>query len=177
MSNNISSTFLLILWGTPLLIGIITAITLLVKSIVNFKRDGNELKLKYFLVSILCVIIALASWLMNFGWIRLALTFFAIPIIHTVGFMIISYFALSYVDKSVKLKRYIIFSCITYLLSYILLPDAGDIGSMYLFFSLIHNDIIANISYRLSVIVFIANIVLLILQIVERNKVKRGYNN
>jgi hypothetical protein len=53
------------------------------------------------------------------------------------------------------------------LLGYLSLPDGGDVGPMYVFFGLIHNDIVANISYIISSISFIGNIVLFILQIVE----------
>ncbi len=46
-----------------------------------------------------------------------------------------------------------------------------------MFFGLIHNDIVANISYNISSVAFMGNIVLLILQIVERRKVKKEINN
>lgn len=156
-----------------LLIGVITGIVILIKSIISTKKDGNNSKLKYTLISILFVIIAIVSWILNMGWIRFIMTFLAVPIIHTIAFMIINSFSLSYIDKSVKLKRYIDLSYITYLLGYLLLPDGGDVGPMYVFFGLIHNDVVANISYSISSIVFIGNIVLLILQISERKKIKR----
>lgn len=172
MLANVNRTLLLVFCISILLIGIITGIIILVKSIISSKK-GDSLKLKYTLISILCVIIAIVSWVLNMGWLRFIMTFLAVPIIHTIAFMIINSFTLSYVDKSAKLKRYIILSYITYLLGYILLPDGGDVGTMYVFFGLIHNNIVAGISYFLSSISFIGNIVILILQIIERTKIKK----
>ena len=150
-----------------LLIGIITGIVIIINSIISTKKDRNNSKLKYNLISILFVIIAIVSWVFNMGWLRFIMTFLAVPIIHTIAFIIINSFSLSYIDKSVKLKRYVNLSYITYLLGYLSLPDGGDVGPMYVFFGLIHNDIVANISYIISSISFIGNIVLFILQIVE----------
>ena len=70
------------------------------------------------------------------------------------------------------MKKYIILSCTTYLLSYLLFPDGGDIGSMYLFFGLIRNDMIANIMMYIAPIIFIVNITVLILECLELKKCK-----
>lgn len=175
MLANVNGTLLLILFLSILAIGVITGIVILVKSIISSKKNGNHLK--YNLVAILFVLIAIASWVLNMGWLRFIMTFLAVPIIHTIAFMIINNFSLSYIDKSVKLKRFVILSYITYLLGYLLLPDVSDYGPMYVFFGLIHNDIVANISYNISSVAFMGNIVLLILQIVERRKVKKEINN
>lgn len=177
MLANVNRTLLLILCLSILAIGVITGIVILVKSIISSKKNGNHLKLKYNLVAILFVLIAIASWVLNMGWLRFIMTFLALPIIHTIAFMITNNFSLSYIDKSVKLKRFVLLSYITYLLGYLLLPDSSDYGPMYVFFGLIHNDIVANISYNISFVAFMGNIVLLILQIVERRKVKKEINN
>lgn len=158
-------------------IGVITGIVILVESIISSKKNGNHLKLKYNLVAILLVIIAIASWVLNMGVLRYVMTFAVpIPIIYTIAFMIINNFSLSYIDKSVKLKRFVILSYITYLLGYLLLPD-GDFRQMYVFFGLIHNDKVANISCNISYVAFMGNIVLLILQTAERRKLKKEINN
>ena len=172
MLANVNRTLLLILFLSILAIGVITGIVILVKSIISSKKNGNHLKLKYNLVAILLVIVATSSWVLNMGWLRFIMTFLAVPIIHTIAFMIINNFSLSYIDKSVKLKRFVILSYITYLAGYLFLPDGGDVGPMYVFFGLIHNDIIASISYNISSIAFVGNIVILFLQIVERKKIK-----
>lgn len=48
---------------------------------------------------------------------------------------------------------------------------------MYVFFRLIRNDIIASIAFDISSVTFIENIVLLIMQIVERRKVRKESNH
>lgn len=173
MLANVNKTLLLILLISILLIGLVTVIVIFIKSIISSRRNGNNIKLKYTLIAVLFVIIAIVSWIFNMGWLRFILTFLAVPIIHTIAFMIINNISLSYINKSVKLKRYVVLTYITYLLSYLLLPDGGDVGPMYVFFGLIHNDVVASISYNISSIVFIGNIVLLVLQIVERRKIKK----
>ena len=170
MLANVNKTLLLILCISILLIGIITGMVILVNSIMSSRKNGNKTKLKYTLTSFLCIIIAIISWFLNFGWLRFFLTFLAV---HTIAFIIINSFSLSYIDKSAGLKRYVILTYITYLVGYLLLPDGGDVGSMYVFFGLIHNDVVASISYNISSIVFIGNIVLLVLQIIERRKIKK----
>ena len=174
MIANVNTTVLLVLCISILFIGLITGMVILIQSIISSRRNGNSIKRKYTLIAILCVIIAIVSWILNMGWVRLILTFLAVPIIHTVAFMIINNFSLSYIDKSIKLKRYVVFTYITYLAGYLLLPDGGDVGPMYVLFGLIHNDVVASIAYTISSIAFIGNIVLLILQIIERKKVSRG---
>lgn len=176
MLANVNKTLLLILFLTVssiLLIGLVTGIVIFIKSIISSRRNGNNIKLKYTLIAVLFVIIAVVSWIFNMGWLRFILTFLAVPIIHTIAFMIINNISLPYINKSVKLKRYVVLTYITYLLSYLLLPDGGDVGPMYVFFGLIHNDVVASISYNISSIVFIGNIVLLVLQIIERRKIKK----
>lgn len=177
MFVDVNRTLLLVLCLSISATGIFTGIFILVKSIISSKKNENHIKLKYNLVAILFVIIAIASWVLNMGWLRFILTFLAVPIIHTIAFMIINNFSLSYIDKSVKLKKYVVLTYITYLVGYLLLPDGGDLGSMYVFFGLIHNDVVASISYNISSIVFIGNIVLLILQLIERKKVKKENSN
>ena len=51
--------------------------------------------------------------------------------------------------------------------------DCGDIGEMYVFFGLIHNNEISHICDYLSEIAFFVHIVLLILQITEIAKIKK----
>ena len=173
MLADVNTTLLLVVCLSILAIGLITGIVILVKSIISSKKDGSYLKLKYNLVAILLVIIATASWVLNMGWLRFIMTFLAVPVIHTIAFMIINNFSLSYIDESVKLKRFVVLSYVTYITGYLLLPDSADIGPMYVFFGLIHNDIFANIAYNISSTAFAANIVFLILQLAERKKAKK----
>ena len=155
-----------------LLIGLISVIVIYIKSIISSIKNGDKTKLKYTLVAGIFVIIAIISWILNMGWLRVIMTIYAVPIIHTIAFIIINIFSLSYINKSVKLKRYVDLTYITYLVSYLLFSDCADVGPMYVFFGLIHNDDVAYISYTISSIAFIGNITLLVLQITELRKLK-----
>lgn len=130
-------------------------------------------RLTYNLLAVLLIIMAGASWILNIGWLRLIMTFLGVPLLHAVAFVFICNFSLTYADKSAKLKKYVVFSFVTYLLGYLLLPDAGDRGPMYMLFGLIRSDTAAHIFISLSSASFIANIILLILQIAERNRIKK----
>ncbi len=165
--------FILYFWLTMLGIGLITGIVILIRSIIIAKK-GNSIPLKYNLLTFLFVLIAIASWVFNMGWLRLFMTFMAVPIINTTVFLIFNHLSLSYINQSSYLKKLVIFSNITYLLGYLLLPDFGDVEAMYLFFGLIRNDLVAIIGLEVSGAAFLANFVLFILQIIERRKIKKS---
>ncbi|MBR3576020.1 MAG: hypothetical protein IKL42_01305 [Clostridia bacterium] len=169
----IDITTLLIFFLSALIIGIIIGIVIFFKSLISSIKTRNSTKLKYTLVCILCVIIAMAAWIFNFGWLRMILTFLAVPVIHTIVFMVITNFALLHIDKSSEIKTYVIISYVTYLLSYISLPDFADMGPTYVFFGLIHNDAFADISFYITFTAIAVNIVFLILQLVKCVEIKR----
>ena len=154
--------------------GVIFAAAVIVKTVISSSKSGNKSRIKYILICVFCVLTATASWILNFGWLRLILTFTAIPLIHTAAFIIINTLALPYADKSKKLTVYGVLSFTTYLSGYLLLPDGGDYGPSYMFFGLIKNDIITQASFYLSDVLLAGNAVLLILQIIERAKAKKS---
>ena len=160
MLANIDGTILLCFFIAMLLIGVSTGVIILTK-------------LKYTIVSFSCVVIAIISWLLNFGLLRFMMTILALPIIHTIVYMIINHFSSSYIRKSGLLKKLVILTHITYLLSYLLFPDMLDMGSECMFFGLIDNNIITVRCFDLAIYSFIANIIFLILQIIGIVYVKR----
>ncbi len=131
----------------------------------------NNSKRVHIIVSVLFAMTAMVSWLLNFGWIRFIMTLLFIPVIHSIAFIIINNRSASYMDCSAKLKRYVTLSYITYLSGYLLFPDGGDVGQMYLFFGLIRSNTIAELCYFPTVLLFTANIALLVLQSKERKKI------
>ena len=60
------------------------------------------------------------------------------------------------------------------MVSYLSFPDGGDYGPMYVFFGLVHNDIVARIAGVICVIGFVANIIVLIFQLKEIKKIKQN---
>lgn len=153
-------------------LGVIAGFAIFIHSIIYSKQTGNIAKIKFTLLSGLCALIAIISWFLNFGWLRFFMTFLAIPTIHTIAFLFINDLALTYIDKSAGIKRYSVLSYITYLAGYIFLPDGGDTGS-YSFFGLIHNNTLIEISFIISSCSFILNAIILVLQIIERIKIKK----
>ena len=172
MLGKFNPTVLMVFLLLTLLIGIIIGIIFFIKSVISLVKTGDSLKLKYNLVCILCILVAIAAWIFNFGWLRFIFTFLAIPVIHTIALMLVTNFALSHIEESPKIKWYIILSYVTYLLSYLLLPDSGDSGPGYMFFSLIHNDIITDICYDIAISSFICNIGIMVIQLIETIQIK-----
>ena len=87
MLANVNKTLLLILLISILLIGLVTGIVIFIKSIISSRRNEHNIKLKYTLIAVLFVIIAIVSWILNIGWLRFILTLLAVPIIHTIAFI------------------------------------------------------------------------------------------
>ena len=158
------------LYTILIIAAIVFVLGLLLKSFLIYKKSTSITSLKYNLICDLFVVIVVLSWFFNMGWLRFIFTFLAAPFVHSIIFIIMINKAIPYIEKSIKLKRFLFISYITYILTYLLLPDGGDTGTMYMFFGLIHNDIITSISYQLARISFVANIIMLILQIREKRK-------
>ncbi len=58
------------------------------------------------------------------------------------------------------------------MLTYLLLPDFGDVGGAYLLFRLIKNDTVANLMMYVAPVLFVANVAILILECIELRKGK-----
>lgn len=126
--------------------------------------------------SLICVVVAGFSWVLNMGWLRFVMTILLIPFGHAIAFLVTVFSTVKYIDKSPKTKILNILFITTYLLFYAFLPDGGDVGGMYLFFGLIRNDVIAQLAYYFSGLAFVANAVIFIMQIAEIKKSKKTSN-
>ena len=158
----------------------IFAIVIGVKFIVRFfrkeaqivKANGNRISKKWYLIIISSVFVMLASWIFNMGWYRVILTWIPIPLIHTIAFLIINIKSANRVSNYKFLRKYIILSSVTYLVTYLFLPDGGDVGGMYAFFTIIRNDIITNIMMYISLVCFVVNIAVLFIECLQLKKCK-----
>ncbi len=173
MLANVDRDLLFVFCLVVLLLGVGTGLFIFIASIVSLIKNGNKAKFIYVIISILCVLIVAVSWIFNMGWLRFFLTFLTIPVTHAMIFMIANNFAASYVNKSVRLKIYVILSYVTYVLGYVLFPDFADYGPTYVFFGLIRNDVIADIAFTLSFFSFAAYIIVFVLQIIDTIIAKR----
>lgn len=168
MLSNVNSSILLLL----LIAGLVAVVTVIVVGVIlAIVKKGNSKKVT--ICTLVSIIIAGFSWILNFGWLRFFMTFLLIPVIHGTVFFLSNIKFAKYTDQSTKMKKMNFLFIITYLMSYFLMPDGGDTGEMYFFFSLIHNDILAGIASFVSSIAITAHILLFVLQIVEIRKIKK----
>ncbi len=166
--NDILLTGLLVVAFSLALIALGIAVTTLVR----FWKIGKADKRKTTLVTILCIVAAAISWVLNMGWGRFFLTLLLFPIFHAVVFLLVNLFSMR-AQGSKRSRLYFVLLCVTYLLFYFLLPDGSDDISGYVFFGLIVNDTVSSICYVLSTLSGIAHVVLLILQLVEIVRAKK----
>lgn len=150
----------LIIWG-------------IVKSIKLLKKNKLVKRKKTLVLSIICIIIATASLVLNMGWIRFCMIFMLIPIIQPILFLMANLYASQFFDKSPRLRVINFLFIITYLIFWILLPDSGDTGPSYCLFNLIRNEDFTDVAFAVSWIVGIAHIVFFVMQIIQFAKLKK----
>ena len=142
-------------------IGIVFAVRSILKERRRDEFNTKTARIWRFII-ILCVPLAILSWLFNMGWLRVILTVSALPLIHTLFFLLVNIKATGCVVTSKTMPKYILLSCASYLLSNFLFPDAGDYGPMYLFFGLIRNDAVASVAMCIAPLMLVFNILILI---------------
>ena len=123
-------------------------------------------KLKINLLSITLILIMLASWILNMGWLRFALTFFLVPLMLPILFIIGNNIACKYFSTSKWIKIVTLISLITFLPPHLLVADGGDIGELYLFFGLVVSNKISYIAMPTGIVLFFINIGAIICQLI-----------
>ncbi len=156
----VNNTGQIIIWGVLLLFLFAIAFAL-VKAVIALIKSTKTQKL-YSTVSIICVIIMLISWFMNFGWIRVIFTVIPLALVHVMAFVYIIHVAAKYTKQEKKLKLAMIVAQLTFVLSYVLLPDGADSGEAYVFFGLIHSNNVAKICETVAIPLSMLNIALLV---------------
>ena len=152
--------------GLIAIVAVVAVVYRIVHTVRMNKELGNRTGNKWIILTVLCAVAALISWIFNFGWLRVFLSLFGFPLFYGAFFCFANSMAAARMAEIDAMKKYIPWSCITYLLAYFCFPDGGDVGEMYVFFGLIRDDGIANIAMVASIAAFAANIVLLIREIV-----------
>lgn len=161
------------LWTCVLIAGVVLIIRFLVKRQKQKKQFQANVKkpaLKWRIMLPLTVIVMVASWIFNMGWFRIILMWVPLPLVHTIVFWVLNRKLATFASTFKELEKYIVISCVTYLLPYLLFPDGGDVGEGYLFFGLIRNDIVFNIALYMTPIAFSASIAVLIWEYIELKK-------
>ena len=128
-------------------------------------------KIKTIIISVISILVVVATWIFNLGWLRLFMTAVLIP--HIVLFVFMNLYSTKYFDNSKKIKILNIFFVLTFLFAYVFMPDGDDISS-YVFFGLVHNENILNIAEIISTAAFVGNVVTFIMQIVGIERIKKN---
>ncbi len=129
------------------------------------QKDRGALKMG--LLSVVLFAAAMLSWFLNLGWLRVTFTVMLVPVWHFAIFFNVNYFAASYFSSSKKMKRLNVIYCITYLVSYIALPDAADDMMPYVLFGLIKGNAAAGIFGVIFALSLLTHIVVTVMQIFE----------
>ena len=118
------------------------------------------MKKAYYFIPLISSILAATSYFFTLGWFRIILIFVPIPLVFTVLYIWFSFSAISILQKSKKVKKLFIASSITYILSFIFLPDFADSGEMGVMGQPI-NSVVFDFCITLAIILFIISVVLI----------------
>ena len=171
MSSIGSFILMITCFGIPVFVAIGALIFLIIIT-KKFRRQGAVADKKWLIGTIVCVIIAAISFIMNPGWIRVVLLWLGVPWIHISAFLFVGILASYKIRYSKAIKIISILSCLTYLFANFLLPDGGDYEGPYMFFTIIRNDFLVTIGGVISTTLFCANIALMIVNIILVAKCK-----
>ena len=124
---------------------------------------------KFIKINILSAVLTLvmfASWIFNMGWYRVFGSWLLIPIFHPLWLFFTNNIATVFISKNKIIKYPLIAVNITFLLPHLLICDGGDMGEAYIFFHLIENSRIAEISTYFGIIALLLHIAAIITVIV-----------
>lgn len=162
------------IFGIVQFVAIIGLIIWGIAKVIKLLKKNRPIKNKKPLVlSIICIVIATASLVLNIGWIRFGMIIMLIPIIQPILFLMTNLYASQLFVDSPRLRITNYLFIATYLIFWVLLPDGGDIGPSYCLFNLVRNDAFTDVAWAVSGIVGIAHIVFFVLQIIQFVKIKK----
>jgi len=142
-------------------------------SIIKIRKNNSSKFKKVTIMTFASILIAAVSWVLNMGWVRFFMTILLIPVVHGIVFLLANLFFAKYIEQSPKMAKLNILFIATYLIAYLFLPDGADVGGMYFFFGLIHNDTLSTIAGSLSGIAVIGHIALFVIQMIEVFTIKK----
>lgn len=133
----------------------------------SLKFDGKK---NAVIVSICCVVVALASWVLNIGWLRFVLSIMLVPLIYGAMFLTTNVFAAKYSKKSTLLKWCNLLYMATYILANVLYPDVSGtvegVGDVYFLFGLVKNTSYTITIQNVAGVIVILHGLLFIVQLV-----------
>ncbi len=153
-------------------LGAVTGISYLIFRLAT-RHTLEKSKRLFIIMPFVLLLLAAAAYIINMGWIRFALLFSTIAPLHAALFLFSSFYSAELTSRSRTVLTFTIINYILYPLSYIFLPDGGDIGGTYMFFSLIENETAVGIGWIIVPILFIASFILFILQLIISHRLKK----
>ncbi len=157
-----------------LAIFIVSSPVFLVREVKKARKAGDYSRAKVLVMSSILTLIATASWIFNFGWIRTVLTWTIIPLVNTVVFFRINLSVAKYKTAAESLKRWNTVFCITYVTNCLTLFDFDDVCGAYVFFGLIRDAQVVGICEYLFGLSCSLYIVSLLVQIIAVFKAKKA---
>ena len=107
------------------------------------KKVEFEGKKNTVIVSLGCIVVALASWGFNLGWLRFVMTLLSVPFIYCSIFFIVNIVAGKYKKDCAILKWCNILYVLTFIAANVLYPDVAGtvkgVGDTYFLFGYIRN--------------------------------------
>lgn len=150
-------------------LAIIAGIVFIIIKAIKAKSTGSRMVL----LSIFpALVIQALSWIFNIGWMRFGLTFSGYPFIHAVLFIIASIIASPCWDKSKKIRVMNVLFFVSYIMTYIFLPDVSDDGTWYFLFFSVRSNWLSLIAGVIASVSATGNFVLFILQLVGIRELK-----
>ena len=162
------SELILISLAVIIILGFLCCVAVLVARKIRSKANPEKIysnKLMYNTLSYGCIILIGVTWVTNIGWIRIITT--PLALIYAIIFFLANHFYSKYAGMSGKMRWINCGFYITYILSNVLLPDAGDTADYAIFFGLIWGDSrVFGALFQVAGILFTVNIILLLIQFI-----------
>ena len=142
----------------------------LILCILKVKNTKFEGKKNVVLVSLGCIVVALVSWALNFGWLRFIMTLLSVPLIYAAIFFTVNIIVGKYFKSSPILKWCNILYVLTFIAANVLYPDvAGSVkgvGDTYFLFGLVKNSPSMETVQQIANILIVVHAVLFVVQLV-----------
>ena len=142
----------------------------LILCILKVKNTKFEGKKNVVLMSVGCIVVALASWALNFGWLRFVMTFLFVPLTYGAIFFTVNIIAGKCFKSSPMLKWCNILYVITFIGANVLYPDVAGtvkgVGDTYFLFGLVKNSPSMETVQQIANILIVVHAVLFVVQLV-----------
>ena len=142
----------------------------LILCILKVKNTKFEGKKNTVIISLGCIAVALASWVLNIGWLRFVMTLLFVPLTYCAIFFTVNTIAAKYSKCSAILKWCNLIYVATFILANLLYPDVSGtvngVGETYFLFGLVRNPSYIIAIQNVADVILIIHAVLFVVQLV-----------